>query len=398
MAGFFQTFVESSSLGMTLHKSQLYLLSFSSAVIAANAYYAQPLLDYWAETFQVSESNAGQVFFLSMLGQALGMIILIPLGDKWKRKRLILWTIGITTVTVIAAAAAVNITMLKACMFIAGFFSIAPQLMIPMAVDLSVKEARTHIVGLITAGVLSGVVFARLLGGSVTEWISWRVVYGLSALFLIVSFIFIYRYIPESRSKFEGSYKQILQSVWKLFRRYGEIRIAVVVSGCAFVLSRMFWATIAFLLANNFGMNTGVIGLFGLVTLTGAFSAPLAGRLSARFSAHQVILFGIILLAISFLLLYFFSSVVILIIAGGILMEGSRQLTQITMQSQVISLVAGARSRLNMLYISGCFAGAALGAALGLIAWHWNKWEGVCYVAFAILTVQVVTYTFSLRR
>lgn len=384
---------------MALRKSQIYLLSFSSAVIAANAYYAQPLLAYWSKAFGVSESNAGQVFFCSMLGQALGMITLIPLGDKLRRKRLILWTIGITIASVILAALSVNITMLKGSMLIAGFFSIGPQLMIPLAVDLSPKEERTHIVGMITSGVLSGVVFARLMSGSITAWISWRLVYALSAGFLVISFIFIQRFIPESRSKFEGSYKEILRSVWKLFRQYREIRVAILVSGSSFVLSRMFWATIAFLLASDpFNMNTDVIGMIGLVTLTGALSAPLAGKLNIRFSANKVIVFGIIVLVISFLLLFFFPSVLILIIVGGALMEGSRQLIQVTMQSQTISLVAEARSRLNMLFISGCFVGAALGAALGLIAWHWNKWQGVCYVAFIILALQSIIFARNWRK
>lgn len=384
---------------MTLRKSQIYLLSFSSAVIAANGYYAQPLLAYWAKAFHVSESNAGQVFFYSMLGQALGMITLIPLGDKLERKRLILWTVGITIVTVILAAVSVNIAMLKACMLFTGFFSVGPQLMVPLAVDLSVAEKRMHIVGMISAGVLTGVVFARLVGGSITAWINWRLVYALSAGFLIISFIFIYRFIPESRSKFEGSYKEILQSIWKLFRRHAEIRVAIVVSGSAFVLSRMFWATVAFLLAGRpFNMNTDVIGLFGLVTLAGSLSAPLAGKLTHRFTPHRVIVINLALLALSFLLMFLFPAAILVIIAGGLLMEGSRQLVQVTMQSQTISIAAEARSRLNMLFISGCFVGAALGAALGLIAWHWDKWRGVSYAAFVILIIQSITYLLAWRR
>lgn len=383
---------------MTLRRSQIYLLSFSSAVIAANAYYAQPLLAYWAKAFHVSEANAGQVFFCSMLGQALGMLILIPLGDKLRRKKLILWTIGIATVMVVLAACSVNITMLKGCMLIAGFFSVGPQLMIPLAVDLSPQEARTHIVGMITAGVLSGVVFARLLGGSLTAWINWRVAYGVSAGFLVISFFFIYRFIPESRSRFEGSYADILRSVWKLFRRFPEIRVAILVSGSGFIVSRMFWSTIAFLLAGApYHLNTDIIGLIGLVTLAGAASAPMAGTLNKRFSANQVIVGGMAVLVFSFLLLYFFPFSMTSIIAGGLLMEGSRQLIQITMQSQTIGLVAEARSRLNMLFISGCFLGAALGAALGLIAWHLDKWNGVCFAAFLVLAIQIITFTLAAK-
>lgn len=113
---------------------------------------------------------------------------------------------------VILAAFSESIFMLKVCLLIAGFFSIGPQLMIPMAVDLSPKHERAHIVGLITTGVLSGVVFGRLIGGFITVWYNWRLVYEISAFFLIISFIAIYRFIPESKPKFEGNYSDILHS------------------------------------------------------------------------------------------------------------------------------------------------------------------------------------------
>lgn len=384
---------------ITLSKSQIYLLSVASAVIAANAYYAQPLLAYWANTFQVSEASAGQVFFLSMLGQALGMITLVPLGDKFRRKQLILWTMGCSAVAILMAAFSGGIGMLKICMLIGGFFSIAPQLMIPMAVDLSLPEYRTHIIGLITAGVLSGVVFARLFAGIITVWFGWRLVYGLSALLLTLSFVGIRRFIPESRPGFTGSYGSILKSGWKLFRQFPEIRVAILLGGTGFVLSRMFWATIAFLLAGPlYGLNTDLIGLVGLVTLAGAASAPLAGALGRRFTANQIITLGIGLLVVSFGLLFFFPSHLTIVLAGGLLMEGSRQLIQINMQSRTISLVAEARSRLNMLFISGCFLGAALGAALGLFAWHLDKWNGVCYAAFLILAIQITVFMATRKR
>lgn len=384
---------------MALRKSQIYLLSFSSAIIAANAYYAQPLLSYWAKSFNVSEANAGQVFFYSILGQALGMIILIPFGDKLKRKKMILWSIGTITVMVILAAFSESICMLKTYLLIAGFFSIGPQLMIPMAVDITPKRERTHIVGLITAGVLSGVVAGRLLGGFITAWYNWRLVYEISAFFLTISFIAIYRFIPESKPKFEGHYSDILHSTWKLFCRFGEIRVAITVSGIGFVVSRMFWVTIAFLLGSvSFNLDTDIIGLFGLVTLAGAASASLTGMLNKRFTSNQIMQSGMITLMISFILLFFFHSNLLFIILGGILMEGSRQLIQITMQAQTISLEAEANSRLNTLFISGCFIGAALGAALGLIAWHLDNWEGVCYTAFLVLAIQIAIFILTRNK
>jgi MFS-type transporter involved in bile tolerance (Atg22 family) len=107
----------------------------------------------------------------------------------------------------------------------------------------------------------------------------------------------------------------------------------------------MFWVTIAFRLGGvPFNLDTDIIGLFGLVTLAGAVSAPLTGMLNKRFTSNQVIQFGMTTLVISFILLFFFHSNLVFIILGGLLMEGSRQLIQITMQAQTISLEAEASS------------------------------------------------------
>lgn len=381
---------------MTLKKPQIYLLSFSSAIIIANIYYSQPLLAHWAETFQVSDTSSGQVFFCGMFGMALGAIVLIPLGDKLKRKKFILSIIGLNIVMVSLVAMSWNITVLKVCMLIVGFFSIGPQLIIPLAVDLSTNEDRSKVIGTIISGLLFGAIFARLMGGSITAWLNWRFVYILSAIFLVIVFIAIYRSIPESRSGYKGTYGDILQSLWKIFRQHDQVRVAMLLGGSCFVLSRAFWITIAFLLADSpFNMNTDAVGLFGLVTLAGAFNAPLVGRLNNRFSTGKIILAGIVILAIAFLLLFFFSSDLLLVITGGVFMEGGRQLIQVTMQSAAISTSKEARSRLNMLYIAGGFAGSALGAALGLVAWHWGKWDGVCYMVFVILLLQTIVLTQS---
>lgn len=381
---------------MALRKSQLYLLSFSSAVIIANIYYAQPLLAYWTSYFHVSESSAGQVFFYGLLGMALGGITLIPLGDKLKRRKLILWTIGTNIVMTVIVAMSWNIMMLQGCMLIVGFFCIGPQLIIPMAVNLRAKEKRTKTIGIIISGVLSGSIFARVIAGAITAWFNWRVVYILSSVLLSISFILIYKFIPESQPKYRGTYYDILKSTWEIFRQHNQIGRSILLGGSCLVVSRIFWGTIAFLLAGPpFNMNTDMIGLFSLISLTGAFTALITGRLDDRLSTNKIIIFGIVILAVAFFFFLFFSLTLLLIVVGTGLMEGGRQLIQVTMQSETVSLSEEARSRLNMLYTTGVFAGNAIGVALGLIAWSWDQWNGVCYVAFMVVLLQCIIFAMS---
>ena len=73
-----------------LSPTVLWLMSIISAVVVANNYYNQPLLAEIAMVFQVSEGEVSRITVLTQLGYAFGLLMIIPLGDKFPRKRLIL--------------------------------------------------------------------------------------------------------------------------------------------------------------------------------------------------------------------------------------------------------------------------------------------------------------------
>ena len=72
---------------------------------------------------------------------------------------------------------------------------------------------------------------------------------------------------------------------------------------------------------------------------------------------------------------------VLAIAAGVIVLDTGAQMCQVANQTRIFGLVPGARSRLNTVYMTVYFAGAAVGSALATMAWRRWGWNGVCGLA-----------------
>lgn len=84
--------------------------------------------------------------------------------------------------------------------------------------------------------------------------------------------------------------------------------------------------------------------------------------------------------------------------AGVILLDVGAQMTQVANQTRIFGLVPSARSRLNTVYMTVYFAGAAVGSALATVAWaHW-RWNGVCYLALALIGLAGIRHATGLRN
>ena len=69
--------------------SLLWMLAIISGVAVANLYYNQPLLNRMGEDLHVSEFTANLIPMVTQIGYALGLLFIIPLGDLYKRRNII---------------------------------------------------------------------------------------------------------------------------------------------------------------------------------------------------------------------------------------------------------------------------------------------------------------------
>jgi predicted MFS family arabinose efflux permease len=204
----------------------------------------------------------------------------------------------------------------------------------------------------------------------------------------------MWKVMPKLPPKQKLRYPEAIKSLWTLFRTQPLLRESSMIGALVFGSFSCFWTTLAFLLNSHYGLGAGVAGTFGVVGAAGALVAPLAGRLSDRHGSRWVITVGMSLLAVSYFLLWgeeaaHVSTVmhIAALAVGVVILDVGAQMTQVANQTRIFGLVPSARSRLNTIYMTVYFTGAAIGSALATIAWvHWH-WNGVCCLALGLIAL-----------
>ena len=92
--------------------SLLWTLAIISGVTVANIYYNQPLLNRISRDLNISEFTANLIAMFSQIGYALGLLFIIPLGDLYRRRNIILVHISVLVVSLLTIALAPNIHLI----------------------------------------------------------------------------------------------------------------------------------------------------------------------------------------------------------------------------------------------------------------------------------------------
>ena len=100
-------------------------MTIGSGLVVANIYYNQPLLGRIAQTFAVTEAQAGTIAMLTQVGYASGLLFIVPLGDMLRRKRLILADFVLIILALLLAAFSPNVYFLMGASWLIGTTSSA---------------------------------------------------------------------------------------------------------------------------------------------------------------------------------------------------------------------------------------------------------------------------------
>jgi predicted MFS family arabinose efflux permease len=367
------------------------LLATACGLSAANLYYAQPLLHAIAGTFRSGPSVTALIVTGSQVGYALGLGLLVPIGDMVARRRLVPIVLGITAVGLVLAAIAPSVGILIAVCVLVGLGSVAAQMLVPLAAELAGEANRGAVVGKVMSGLLIGILLARTLAGLVADVAGWRSVYLAAAGLIVLLAIVLSRRLPDEVRPSTHSYGGLLRSVVALFLGEPTLRRRALFGALAFAAFSVFWTTVAFVLAGPpYHYNETIIGLFGLVGAAGAIFANVAGRLADRgHIAHLTSACALLLLS-SFGVLYIGRHALWAMILGIVLLDVGTQGMQVTNQSVIYRLAPEARSRVTSAYMVVYFAGGAVGSAVAGGVYASAKWAGVCIVGAAIGAVALL--------
>lgn len=357
------------------------LFAVACGVVVAGLYYAQPLLVAIAGSFQVRPATAGLLVTVTQVGYALGLALIVPLGDVLDRRRLILGLLALTVLALGVAALAPSFALFALGCALIGVTSCAAQVLVPFAASLAEATQRGRIVGTVMSGLLLGILLARIASGLVGAALGWRAVFLLGAVLLLGLLGLLARFLPRDARAHPLPYPALLRSTLALLPQEAVLRLRSALGLLAFGTFSVLWTALTFLLSRPpYGYGEALIGAFGLLGVVGALSASVAGRLADRGHGGRAsgVFALIILLAWGALLLGGHSLAALM--AGIVLLDLGVQGLHISNQSEVYRLRPEARSRLTTVYLTSYFVGGALGSGAASLAWARGGWPAVCLV------------------
>ncbi len=363
------------------------LLATGTGLTVASLYYAQPMLGIMTDHIHASNTAVGWVPTLTQLGYALGILLLVPLGDIIDRRRIVLIKGAILTLALLAAAAAPGIGTLLAASLAIGLTATMAQDIVPAAAAIAPESIRGRVVGTVMTGLLLGILLSRVVSGFVAQNFGWRAMYVVAAISVAGFGVVAWRALPSFHPTTQMTYRRLIGSVADLWRRHPALRRAAFAQGLLSVGFSAFWSTLAVMLHDApFHLGAAAAGAFGLAGAAGALGAPLAGRIADRKGPQIVTRLGAGLVAVSFAAMLFAPLLgahaqLWLIGLAAIGFDLGVQVALVSHQTIVYGIEPAARSRLNAVLFVGVFIGMAVGAALGAQALaHWG-WTGVASLA-----------------
>ncbi|WP_434059739.1 MFS transporter [Paenibacillus odorifer] len=355
------------------------LFSIACGIVVANIYYAQPLLDAISNEFGISHSFVGLVITITQIFYALGLLLLVPLGDLLNRRWLIAGQMLLSVLALIVVGTATSSIVLFVGIAAVGFLAVVTQTLVAFAATLAAPAERGRIVGVVTSGIVIGILLARTFAGVLMDLAGWRSVYLVSAVLTLIMACVLFRVLPHYEHKRESlSYLQLIRSMFTLFAQERTLRIRAALGMMIFTAFSILWTSLVLpLSAPPFSLSHTAIGAFGLAGVAGALAAARAGRLADRGLGQKTTGVALILLLISWLPISYVQHSLIALIVGIILLDLAVQAVHVTNQSMILTLRPEARSRLTAGYMIFYSIGSATGSIASTSIYVYFGWNGV---------------------
>lgn len=369
-----------------ISESGLFLFALASAVVTANAYYIHPIISTIADHFSISEAMIGIVPSLNQIALAIGIFLLLPLGDWFSNRKLVLIFVACQVVTLFVMAVAQSFWLFVTASTVMGFVTIAPYLL-PAYVSKRIPVSRLgHSTAILTAGIIFGILVARAGAGVVSEYLHWRAVYVIAAALMAVVSILLFVIMKERSDRTETagprSYPKLLLSLVTVTKAHPDILVSGAIQGLGFGTFLAVWMGIGLHLTGaEMGFGTDVVGYLATLTIFNLLATPRLGRWADRIGAHKAraIFASINVIGVS---LYFFTGHSLWLLIIPIFITNTVGPTiDVTNRMTFLNQPPEVRTRLMTVYIVFMFVGGGLASWAGTAAYHYGGWTGTSLLA-----------------
>ncbi|WP_291754024.1 MFS transporter [Lysinibacillus sp. UBA5990] len=375
------------------------LFATACGMSVANIYFAQPLLDQLSIAFTIDPSIIGVVITITQIFYGLGLLLLVPLGDLLNQRRLIIGQMLLSTTALVIVGTASYSIVLFTGMALVGLLAVVTQTLVAFAATIASPTERGRVVGIVTSGIVIGILLARTFAGLLTDLAGWRTVYLVSAAVMLIMVCLFLKVLPTVEREVKSlPYHQLIRSVFTLLKQERTLRIRAVLAMLIFADFSILWTSLVLpLSAPPLALSHSVIGAFGLVGVAGALAAARAGRLADRGYAQRTTGIALALLLISWLFISYLEQSLFALIVGIVLLDLAVQAVHVTNQALILPLRTEARSRLTAGYMIFYSIGSASGSIASTQVYAYFGWEGVSFLGASISAIAILFWATTLR-
>ena len=370
-------------------KREIWLLAICSAVVTANAYYIQPIIRAVAESFAVSESQVGWVPALNQIALALGVILLLPLGDRVNNRMLVRVCLMVQVLALLVMATSPSFWLFTAASTTLGFTTVTPYLL-PAYVSRRIEVAKLgYATAMLTAGVIAGVQLSRLLSGVIGEFTDWRWVYAMAAMLMAAASVVLPKIMSdENTSKADINYPALLRSLLHLVAQHPRVMISATIQGLNFAMFIALWLAISLHLTSDaIGYGYDLVGYLTAFSAIGLTTASSLGRWADRRGPEHARLVLALIQPVGLVLLFFGGEHWLWLLAPIALLSIVGPVIDITGRMTGLREDPAVRRRLMALYVGLMFLGGGLGSLAGTWAYEYGSWSGVIALLMVLSSI-----------
>lgn len=368
------------------------LLPVICGFISANMYYVQPLIPFIQQDLQVTYEKASMLYSLSLLGNALSLVFIIPLGDFFSKKKLIETLLIVSIVSLCIFYYSRSVICLKTMAVVIGIgTSVIPLIIASLS---SFGDKGINSIGRIMAGVMIGILFSRFISGIMSALWGWKTIYLFSTIIMTLSYFFIHFLYPEPTPNIRRQkYIDIIKSNGAVFFTNPDIRNYSLSGFFIMCIFSSYWTNVSSYLTDKINYDQFSIGIFSLTGVAGASAAMFSNSLLRKLNNNNRIILWFMTVILALLLLS--PDTITFIITGALLIDAFIQLAHINNQKMLFSSCPGSESRAASCYMTSFVIGGAIGGTVSSYLYSYFNWSGVLVFC---LTASLICVSLTIRK
>ncbi|MET3493031.1 MFS transporter [Variovorax boronicumulans] len=371
------------------------LFACTSGLSVANVYFAQPLLDSLATDFAIAPASIGGVVTATQAGSVLALLLLVPLGDQYDRRRLArLQLMGVIFALCGVALARSTVSLMVGMLAVGLLGTAMTQGMIAYAASVAASHERGRVVGAAQTGVVVGLLLARVWSGALADLVGWRGVYLGSAVVMAALGAFIWRQLPSQPTTASRlPYTRLVRSTLGLLLTDRVLRTRGTLALLMFAVFSIFWSAVALpLTAPPLSLSHSAVGAFGLLGAVGAFFAGRAGRWADQGWSQRTSAAALALLLLAWIPLSLTERSLWWLVAGVLLLDVGCQALHVTNQAMILQGPTESHGRLIGCYMLFYAVGSGAGAIASTVMYAHAGWSGVCILGASVSLLALVVW------